>query len=79
LAQSVLVPLGNCGGTIEGCVEGNEDWVLECTSSVKENILVYKRVWKAYNPGVSTFSVKVTPNRKLFPNAIDMQLIKRYE
>jgi starch phosphorylase len=40
---------------------------------------IYSIILKAGHPGVRTYTIRVTPNMEIFPDALDLHLVTRYE
>ncbi len=60
--------------------EVREDCIqLKITERLGADTAVYQAALNAGHPGVRTYSIRVTPNAEIFPDALDMHLVTRYE
>jgi starch phosphorylase len=57
----------------EGCFQ------LKVTEKHSSDTAVYTAALQAGHPGVRTYSIRVTPNPEIFPDALDLHLVTRYE
>lgn len=69
-------------------MDARHDWMpndaseligLRLLEKASSDTYLYSTEMKATDPGVRTYSVRVTPNAAVFPDMLDMHLVKRYE
>ena len=63
----------NPGDSVEELIQ------LSLSERLGADTCVYSAVVKAENPGVRSYSIRVTPSRQLFRDALDLHLVARYE